>query len=288
LFQQVQQERTAMPTIDGRTDAALDAAAEANLVTHMGWVQQRTAGMQLLADERLTLIDSGLPCDSFNFVCRARLTPASLRERIVWAARHFATARRPYSWWVGPADRPRDLGRALLDAGFRASESELAMAADLDALQPADLAPDGLHIERVATQRQLRDFAAINAANWSPPDAAVLRFYELAAPLLLAPGCPMWLYLGSVDGQPVSTAELTVGGGVAGLYNIATLEAHRRKGYGSALTLRPLLDARAQGYRTAVLQASADGQGVYARIGFRAVGEYTEYAPTDSGGDGAR
>jgi len=43
---------------------------------------------------------------------------------------------------------------------------------------------------------------------------------------------------------------------MAGLNNISTLEAYRRRGFGTAMTLQPFLDARAQRYRTAILQAA--------------------------------
>ena len=45
------------------------------------------------------------------------------------------------------------------------------------------------------------------------------------------------------------------------------------------MTIAPLLDARAAGYRTATLQASADGQGVYARLGFLPCADFREYKP---------
>jgi GNAT superfamily N-acetyltransferase len=251
-------------------------AADLNLVTHMTWVQSRLPGGHVELGDELVLSDSGLPSDTFNFVTRARLD-AGAEAAIRRVTGYFGSAGRPFSWWLGPADRPGDLGRALLDAGFSAAESELAMAADLGSLAAGDPAPGGLRIERATTAAQIRDFARVCAANWTPPDAEVLRFYRIAAPLLRRRGCPIRLYVGYLGAEAVATAELTVSEGAVGLYNIATLEAHRRKGFGTALTLRPLLDAREEGHALAVLQASEQGQGVYAGLGFRETGRYTEY-----------
>lgn len=253
------------------------AAADENLITHMTWVQARLPGGNVEADEELVLSDSGLACDTFNFVCRARLPWQRVRARIGRVVEYFGSVSRPFSWWVGPTDRPEGLGAALLEAGFVTAESEVAMAADLRRLKPAELSPHGLRVERVTSAGQVGDFAVINAANWSPPDSAVLRFYEMATRFLLQPDCPLRLYVGYLGLEAVATAELTVCDGAVGLYNISTLATRRRMGFGSALTLRPLLDARAEGHRKAVLQASPDGQGVYARLGFRETGRYTEY-----------
>ena len=122
--------------------------------------------------------------------------------------------------------------------------------------------------------------ARISAANWSPPDVLVLEFYVRAAPVILHPASPLWLYLGYVDRVPVATAELTVGGGVVGLYGISTLAEHRRRGYGSALTARPLRDAMEAGQQVAILQAAPDGVGVYRRLGFQEFGRIREYKPS--------
>ncbi len=49
------------------------ASADAILVVHVIWAPQRTPGMRVIDDRGVVLVDSGLPCDTFNFICRARL-----------------------------------------------------------------------------------------------------------------------------------------------------------------------------------------------------------------------
>ena len=257
--------------------ADLAAAADANLVTHVSWVQQRTPGMRVVDTGGLVLVDSGLPCDTFNVVCRARLAQDAAQAQVRAAVDYFAGAGRPFAWWLSPADQPADLGEILCAVGLQHAETELAMAAELATLGDADLAPGGLQIRRVRTAAELHDFAQVIAVSWTPPDADVLRFYELAAPALLDEDAPLWLYVGYLGEAPVATSELVIGGGVVGLYNVVTRLGYRRRGFGTALVLQPLLNARARGYRTAILQASAEGVSVYRRLGFEAFGRITEY-----------
>lgn len=262
--------------------ANLAVAADANLVAHISWVQQRTPGMRVVDEPGLVLVDSGLLSDTFNVVCRARLEPEIALERVREVVAYFHSVGRPFSWWLGPADRPPELGEFLVAADLEPAETEVAMAADLATLRLGELSPGGLQIRRVSTGDQLQDFARIMGATQTSPDSEVLRFYELAEPALLSGDSALRLYVGYLEEVPVATAELTLGGGVAGLYNISTLAACRRRGFGTALTLWPLLEARAQGYRTAILQASPAGVSIYARVGFQPLGQITEYKPTGS------
>lgn len=232
----------------------------------------------LVRDDEAVLVDSGLPCDTFNLVCRARFTESSAKMGVRGAVRHFAGVSRPFSWWLGPADSPPELGRILQDEGLVPAESETAMAAELSALHAIDL-PPGLTIERVTRLEQLREFAAVTAANWTPPDSAVLRFYDRTAHAALRPDCPLRFYVGYLEGAAVATAECTIAGSTAGLYNIATRTSHRGRGIGSAMTVVPLVEARRAGATHAVLQASADGLTIYRRAGFEPYGRITEYKP---------
>jgi GNAT superfamily N-acetyltransferase len=269
------------PSLRMTTATELAEAADANLVTHLSWVHRRVEGMRAQEDEELVIVDSGLPCDTFNVVARARLTASTARSRVAAAVAYFQIVSRPFSWWVGPADRPADLGQILLAAGLEAAESELAMAADLEALDETAECPPGLRIERARTPEQVGHYAAINAANWDPPDPDVLRFYEAAVPVLLAADSPLWLYVGYFGDRLVAASELTISGGVAGLYGISTRAPYRRRGFGTAMMIRPLVDARAAGYRTATLQAAPDGVRLYTRLRFTPTGRYTEYKPRD-------
>jgi ribosomal protein S18 acetylase RimI-like enzyme len=268
-----------MYLLNDLTASSLANAAAQNLATHFTWVQRHTLGMHIIESDDLVLTDCGLPCDTFNAICRARLDVNIAQERIQSAVQYFAEVQRPFSWWLSPGDQPGNLDALLQNACLEYAESELAMAADLDRLTLCDLSPDGLQIRRVRTTAELADFATIVAANWSPPDDQVMQFYQLAAPLLLQEESPLWLYVGYLGETPVVSSELTIGGGVVGLYSICTLVDYRRRGFGAALTLQPLLDARAEGYRTAILQASDQGSRVYRRLGFEPFGQISEYKP---------
>ena len=62
---------------------ALDLSDEANKMTHLSWIQERTPGDAGFSDDELVVVDSELPTDTFNVVCRARLSGGSAPERIL-------------------------------------------------------------------------------------------------------------------------------------------------------------------------------------------------------------
>lgn len=74
-----------------------------------------------------------------------------------------------------------------------------------------------------------------------------------------------------VDGQWACVALTLRLGDDASVQYVATDPAFRRRGLASRLLGAVLSEARADGLRTATLQASPDGRGVYERLGFRTV-----------------
>ena len=256
----------------------LAQAADENLAAHASFIAARIGG-RVQADDQLVAVDSGLPCDTFNIVCRVRLDSSTATQRVRDTVRFFATTGHPYSWWLGPGFAPPDLASLLVEEGLTRAEAECAMWLQLESLPSPTRMVKGLEITRVRTREALDIFARLTASNWNPPDHWVTEFYRRAAPAALSEESPQWFYIGLLDGEPAATAELTVGGDVVGLYNISTLSRFRGRGIGSAMTHQPLADARAAGWRTAILQAADAGLGVYRRLGFAPFGEVTEFKP---------
>ncbi|MCP3139079.1 GNAT family N-acetyltransferase [Pyxidicoccus xibeiensis] len=257
----------------------VSSAMEDNQVDHMTYLARRLPGATVRDEPGLLLVDCGLPTDTFNVVCRTRLRPQDADARITAAVAHFRAKAFPFAWWVGPGAAPEDLDARLTAHGLVRAEEEQGMAMDLSRL-PAPTLPPGVSVRRVSTERELADFARVVASNWEPLDPHVLDFYVRTARASLAHDSPVRFFLGLLDGEPVATSECHLSHGVAGLYSVSTLKAFRRRGLGAALTLAPLLDAREAGYRTATLQASAEGQPVYARLGFEPRGVFRVYQPT--------
>ncbi len=85
-----------------------------------------------------------------------------------------------------------------------------------------------------------------------------------------------------VDGDPVTSALTFDCAGDCGIYNVGTLPHVRRRGLATALTAELLRAARARGCETATLQATPMAERVYAAVGFRDLGRFLEYVPSDA------
>ncbi len=80
------------------------------------------------------------------------------------------------------------------------------------------------------------------------------------------------IWVGYVNGRPVSSSAAYVSDGFVGVYAVATARDARGRGYGEALTWAAVL---AEPSLPATLQASPMGLPVYERMGYRTIAEFT-------------
>lgn len=264
-------------------DPALAEAVSRNLGEALAQFHRRTPGAVLEIAPDLVFSDSGLADPAFNVVALALFDPgradaARADARIRQVLTRMEQTGRPFLWWVGPDSAPPDLGARLAAAGASEADSLPLMVRSLELpLEPADPRGSGLEISEVRTGAQWADFAEVLSHSWDSPSPEIRGFLERAGVSALAPESPGRFLVGYVGGVPVCSAELLPYAGVAVVYNVATVVAHRRRGHGSAITVAALELARTAGYRTAALMASAEGEPVYRKLGFEQVERYLVY-----------
>ena len=153
------------------------------------------------------------------------------------------------------------------------AETLTGMAMELQTLaEPASL-PPGLTISTVEDGESLETWCQLMTSVSEFPDFAAKAWLNLYRGLEIVDDTLWSLYLGSFQGKPVSTSALFLGAGVAGIHGVTTLPDYRGKGIATAMTYRPLLAAREQGYRMGVLFSSEMAIGIYRKIGFQEYGE---------------
>lgn len=253
--------------------SALTAAIETNLFALFDLFKQWPQA-ELHDTPDLLWSITNIPFPLFNSVLRARLQPGKIDDAIETLLAAYQANKVPMMWWTGPATIPSDLGTILSERGFRFSANP-GMAADLTLFPENYPLPKDLLIKRVENEEELAIWSRVVCEVFEIPDFVADAFFDLF--LNLGFDSPCLNYIGLIDQEIVATSSVLLAGGVAGIYNVATVESARRKGIGAAMTAIPLLEARAAGYRIGTLEASESGFNVYRKLGFQEYCKISHY-----------
>jgi len=157
-----------------------------------------------------------------------------------------------YAAWVHESDE--GMRAELTGRGYTIAESTRAMGMTLDDLPAED---PGVEIAEADLAEHVRMIAVPGLLSRADSSA----FHVLVA------------------GESVCTGFAFDHQNDCGVFNVSTLEGARRRGLGTALTVRLLHDGAARGCTTASLQSTPIAEGVYARVGFRDLGRILEFVP---------
>lgn len=257
------------PALRPLSARALTTALEGNLVEFLIYYG-KAPGAYIHQDATATWVLTGIREPFFNAVVRTDLPSDHLDDAIDVTLAPFIARRVPMLWWVTPATRPAGLGAHLEAHGLIYRGEGPGMAADLRTLSDDGAAAAGFTVEEVTDEVTLLEWIRTNQRAYDDSASAIDGAYvAMESTLGFGAHLPYRRFLGRLNGAPVATAALFLGAGVAGLYAVACIGTARRRGVGSAISLAALREARALGYRAAVLESSPSGFNVYSRIGFR-------------------
>jgi GNAT superfamily N-acetyltransferase len=200
-----------------------------------------------------------------NALLDGNLGPAERNAAIgSMEAAYAAAAVDRYAAWVHESDE--GMRRELSRRGYTVKESTRAMGMSVGGIPPV---PPNVEIGPLDWVDYL-EYLRIAGA---PP--GLLRGADPRALHILA---------ARFGRETAATAIAFDHEGDCGVFNMFTLEPARRRGLGTALTVRHVHDAVARGCATASLQSSPMAERVYAAAGFHDLGRFLEYVP----GRGAR
>ncbi len=246
-------------------------AIEANTIeSFLTWTKWDRLELHQNADE--IWIAADIPYFLFNVTLQPGNASAKL-DSVIDAAISRAKSRKvPMGWWVGPSNPFPNMGQRLEAKGFSHAATLTGMAVDLQTLGETESKPYGFTISEVKDADALVTWCQIMTEVSEFPDFAQSAWLEMYQNIGIIDD-PRWrLYLGSHNGTAVSTSQLFLGAGVAGIHAVTTIPGFRGRGFGHAMTHSPLLGARSQGYRVGVLFSSEMAVNIYHRLGFQEYG----------------
>jgi GNAT superfamily N-acetyltransferase len=172
-----------------------------------------------------------------------------------------AAGVRAWTVWIHESDP--EAAELVHAAGHALDAAPEGMGCALDQL----IAPDGLEQLDYTEDPTVEELRLVLAEGYAIPAEVYSR--AVAA----VPGGPQTLVgIARFEGRPASTVQVTITGGDAGVFAVATVPEARGRGLARRLQYRLLERARERGARTTTLQASSMGRPVYAGLGYRAFG----------------
>lgn len=158
--------------------------------------------------------------------------------------------------------------------GWTIFEDEPALVLpDLADRQVAGPSLEGFGVEKIVDEAGILRFRQLLTDGFqSPPEMA-----EAALPLSAATDPTMALLIGTFEGVPVSGALVNRIGPTAAIAGVATLEAYRRRGFGTAITEAAIREGLALGCTHAALRSGPMSFELYRKMGFMPVCRHRTY-----------
>jgi GrpB-like predicted nucleotidyltransferase (UPF0157 family)/RimJ/RimL family protein N-acetyltransferase len=250
-------------------------AMATNLNVYMTHFAQYLNQIELIRIPGFTIVNSGLPDETFNDILDADFLAADADKKIQEITNYFAQNNTPFTWWISPYDSPEDLPESLKRNGYQNTENKKAMYIDLDKWDEHTHTTSPLEIIRARDEKILHDFALVLAN-----DKKSFQQYFSWIASALTDDDPIEFYVGYVDGKPVVGSSSCYFAQVAGLHVLSTPQDEPRKDYACAIQQYSLNRAKELGYHVAFLLAPNNSDSLYQQIDYKECGIFRAFKLT--------
>jgi GNAT superfamily N-acetyltransferase len=138
---------------------------------------------------------------------------------------------------------------------------------------------ENIRVWRARSLKDLQAASTIRRVAFKFPEGEATAYFEDMPSDWLDDSSPARLFLaGRDESEPVSIGAIIEGAGIPGVYVMATLPEHHRKGYGKAILTRLLTEAVSTGGEMVALTASKAGFGLYTQFGFYHLFDFDFYS----------
>ena len=249
------------------SSATLVQSVEQNLVQ---WVKLkgRLPGVELHCDPDAVWTFSATNKLS-NQVCALRFESEAVDSKLDKILERYRRHRAAVNWWVGPSATPHDLSNRLRAHGLSCRNRIPGMAIDLNDIKDTFSDPCGLTLGVIEDFSIFEKFEHPSIGRIST-DCCQTQLDDKIRLTQMSPQC-VWHFSANLEGEPLGSATVFVGAGVAGVYDVAVVRRARGRGIGTDIVLAALRFARDLGYRDAVLHTSGEAESIYRKIGFQPV-----------------
>lgn len=234
------------------------------------WFTSGIKNIEYEEGEEFFKFSTNIPLFWLNGVLDTKFSSNAAEERIQENILYFKKKNHPFSWFTGPLTKPNDFRDLLIKNGFTLLLEYPGMAYNLKNLVEKQELDPNLEIIKVENDETLKVWNEVIISGYQIPEELPSDFLKnIYSKIFLNEDSSASAFLAYYNGKPVATSGVLYRGGVAGIYNIATIKEERGKGIGTTITLAALYEAKKLGYELVVLHSLEKGLNLYKRIGFK-------------------
>ncbi|TXR91677.1 N-acetyltransferase [Bacillus sp. SH7-1] len=250
-----------------------------NFTYKTSYIARQAQGMNVKETKDYIAVDCGLPADTFNIITLLDNHLTEGFEKLYKEVEYFNQKKFPMSVWFWDEKSEDNIENKLVKIGLKEAEQNITMVADLNTVHPTINMPESFTIHQASSSGQIKKFGEVLASLFGTLEEGihVQAFYNQTASFDLWNSENMKLYLGLYKDEVVSVGSLVCTKDSIGIYDIATKEEMRGKGFGSTMFNYLLQEAKELNVVQCVLQASPDGINIYKKAGFQSVGQMTVF-----------